>query len=210
MTEGRKDGRWLRVAALAVAAFSLSVFPSFRRLCAQDTLPTGYGTLKRDDIVVRFATDQIAVQVLPLAQSVIRLLVPDTYKSLTQLVKTKRAEIDAVAQRAGVTRPTLVMVTFLGVVPQARFNPEDLNITSQGRLYRPAGIVPLSPTWSSYQLDAREQAVAIYVFDEGISFQETLSVSYQDVTNDGWRGVLPLLERERSRVLARAGLNRKP
>ncbi len=102
------------------------------------------------------------------------------------------------------------MVTFLGVVPQARFNPEDLNITSQGRLYRPAGIVPLSPTWSSYQLDAREQAVAIYVFDEGISFQETLSVSYQDVTNNGWRGVLPLLERERSRVLARAGLDRSP
>jgi len=208
MAADRRIGGWADRTTLGVLLL-LSAYPAIR-LAAQDTLPLGYGTLKRDDIVVRFATDQIAVQVLPLAQSVIRLLVPDTYKSLTQLVKTKRAEIDAVAQRAGVTRPTLVMVTFLGVVPQARFNPEDLNITSQGRLYRPAGIVPLSPTWSSYQLDAREQAVAIYVFDEGISFQETLSVSYQDVTNDGWRGVLPLLERERSRVLARAGLDRSP
>jgi len=208
MAADRRIGGWADRTTLGVLLL-LSAYPAIR-LAAQDTLPLGYGTLKRDDIVVRFATDQIAIQVLPLAQSVIRLLAPDTYKSLTQLVKTKRAEIDAVAQRAGVTRPTLVMVTFLGVVPQARFNPEDLNITSQGRLYRPAGIVPLSPTWSSYQLDAREQAVAIYVFDEGISFQETLSVSYQDVTNNGWRGVLPLLERERSRVLARAGLNRKP
>ena len=202
----RRVGGWAVSETLLGLVLALAAYPP-NRLTAQDTLPTGYGTLKRDDIVVRFANDQIAIQVLPLAQSVIRLLAPDTYKSLTQLVKTKRAEIDAVAQRAGVTRPTLVMVTFLGVVPQARFNPEDLNITSQGRLYRPAGIVPLSPTWSSYQLDAREQAVAIYVFDEGISFHETLSVSYQDVTNDGWRGVLPVLERERSRVLARAGLN---
>ncbi len=202
----RRVGGWAVSETLLGLVLALAAYPP-NRLAAQDTLPTGYGTLKRDDIVVRFANDQIAIQVLPLAQSVIRLLAPDTYKSLTQLVKTKRAEIDAVAQRAGVTRPTLVMVTFRGVVPQARFNPEDLNITSQGRLYRPAGIVPLSPTWSSYQLDAREQAVAIYVFDEGISFHETLSVSYQDVTNDGWRGVLPVLERERSRVLARAGLN---
>jgi hypothetical protein len=206
MTEGRNDGRWLQVAAVAAAAFSLSVFPSLRRLCAQDTLPVGFGTLKRDDIVVRFATGQIAIQVLPLAESVIRLLAPDTYTSLRQLVKSKQAEIDAAAQRAGVPRPTLVMVTFLGVVPQARFNPEDLNITSQGRLYRPVGFVPLSPKWSAYQLDAREQAVALYLFDEGINFRETLSVSYQDVTNDAWRGILPLLDRERARVLARARL----
>lgn len=204
MTEGRKDGRWLRVAALTAATLSLSVFPSFRRLSAQDTLPIGYGTLKRDDIVVRFATDQIAIQVLPLAQGVIRLLAPDTYASLRRLLKTKEGEIDAAAQRAGVLRPTLVMVTFFGVVPQARFSPDDLNITSLGRLYRPVGIVPLSPRWSSYQLDAREQAVAIYLFEEGISFRETLTVSYQGLANDSWSRAILTLERERARVMARA------
>src|SRR5207245_2712375 len=80
---------------------------------------------------------------------------------------------------AGVDRPTLVMVTFFGLLPQARFSPEDVNITSRGRLFRPVGIVPLSPRWSSYQLDAHEQAVAIYLFEEGISFHEGLTVSYQ-------------------------------
>src|SRR2546427_11568987 len=79
------------------------------------------------------------------------------YTTLFRSLKTKEGEIDAAAQRAGVLRPTLVMVTFFGVVPQARFSPDDLNITSLGRLYRPVGIVPLSPRWSSYQLDAREQ-----------------------------------------------------
>lgn len=198
----RGRGRGLAVACAVVAV--ATHWPT--RLAAQDTLPVGFGTLKRDDIVVRFASDPIAIQVLPLAESVIRLLAPDTYASLKQLLMSRRAQIDSAAARAGVVRPTLVMVMFLGVVPQARFNPEDLSIVSQGRLYRPVGIVPLSPKWNSYQLDAREQAVAIYVFDEGITFRETMSVSYGDITNDTWQGIIPVLERERSRVLARAGL----
>ena len=180
------------------------------RLTAQDTLPAGYGTLKRDDIVVRFATDQIEIQVLPLTESVTRLLAPDTYRSLEGLLKSKEKEIQDAAQRAGLARPALVMVTFFGVVPQARFSPEDLNITSQGRLFRPVAIVPLSPTWSSYQLDAREQAVAIYLFEDGISFREGLTVSYQGLSNDSWTGVLPRLDRERARVRARARLQQNP
>ena len=210
MMEGWKVGRDGGSGAVLLGAALLSILPTFQpSASAQDTLPVGYGTLKRDDIVVRFATEQIAIQVLPLAQGVIRLLAPDTYASLRQLLKTKQGEIDAAAQRAGVLRPTLVMVTFFGVVPQARFSPDDLNITSLGRLYRPVGIVPLSPRWSSYQLDAREQAVAIYLFEEGISFRDALSVIYQDATNDSWTSVLHVLDRERSQVLARAKLNGK-
>ncbi len=211
MMEGWKVGRGGTTGALMLGAALLSTFPTLQpSASAQDTLPVGYGTLKRDEVVVKFATDQLQIQVLPLAESVIRLLAPDTYRSLRQLLKSKQAEIDLAAQRAGVVHPTLVMVTFFGVVPQARFSPEDLNITSQGRLFRPVGIVPLSPRWSSYQLEAREQAIAIYVFEEGINFHETMSVSYQDVTNDVWRALLPVLERERSRVLARQQVNPKP
>ena len=190
--------------AVGIVAVLLTAVPPYR-LTAQDTLPTGYGTLKRDDIVVRFATAQVEIQILPLAQSVIRLLLPDTYRSLTDLIKTKQLQLDDAAQRAGVQHPTLVMVSFYGLVPQARFVPEDINITSRGQLFRPVAIVPLSPTWSGQQLDARQQAVALYLFDEGISFREALSVSYQGLTNDGWsRGAMRALERERARVLARA------
>jgi len=190
--------------AVGIMAVLLTAVPPYR-LTAQDTIPIGYGTLKRDDIVVRFATAQVEIQVLPLAQSVIRLLLPDTYRSLSDLIKTKQAPLDDAAQRAGVQHPTLVMVSFYGLVPQARFVPEDINITSRGQLFRPVGIIPLSPTWSGQQLDARQQAVALYLFDEGISFREALGVSYQGLTNDSWsRGAMRALERERARVLARA------
>src|SRR5213593_1256707 len=167
------------------------------RLTAQDSLPAGYGTLRRDDI-----------QVLPLDEQVIRLLAPDTYRSLKDLSRTRQPAIDSLAGQAGVAHPTLVFVMFFGLVPQARFSPEDLNITSRGRLFRPVGMVPLSPRWNSYQLDAREQAVAIYLFDEGISFREDVTVSYQSLANGAWSRSLRALDRERARVLARVRAGR--
>ena len=179
-------------------------------LTVQDTIPAGYGMLRRDDIVVRLATGAIEIQVLPLDEHVIRLLAPDTYRSLTQLVSSRAADIAAAAQRGGTEHGTLVMVTFLGIVPQARFNPEELSITSRGRLFRPIGIVPLSPTWSSYQLDARQQAAAIYLFEPGISVREQLTVSYQGLASDAWSRSIRLLDQERARVKARAQLEAKP
>ena len=178
-------------------------------LIAQDTVPAGYGTLHRDDIAVRLATGTIEVQVLPLDEQVIRLLAPDTYHSLTELVRSRAADLTDAAARASTQNPTLVMVTFLGVVPQARFNPEELTITSRGRLFRPIGVVPLSPTWSSFQLDARQQAAAIYLFDPGISFAEQLTVSYQGLSSDVWSHSLRLLDQERARVRARAQVGAK-
>jgi len=183
----------------------LSNLPTFQpSLSAQDTIPPGYGTLRRDDIVVPLSTGTIGIQVLPLDEQVIRLLAPDTYRSLHQLVSSRAAEIADAAQRGGTEHPTLVMVTILGIVPEARFNPEEVNITSRGRLFRPSGIVPLSPTWNSFQLNARQQAAAIYLFEPGISVREELTVSYQGLSSDAWSRSIRLLDQERARVKARA------
>lgn len=188
---------------VGVLLLLLAVVPT-HRLVGQDSIPAGYGSLRRDDIVVRFSTGNIEVQVLPLDEQVIRLLAPDTYRSLHALVQSRYNDIAEAATRAATDRATLVMVTFLGIVPQARFNPEDLNITSRGRLFRPVAIVPLSPTWSSFQLDARQQAAAIFLFEPGISVREEMNVSYQGLTNNSWTHSIRLLDQERARVKARA------
>ena len=199
-TVGRLDG-WKLGMLLLLLSNLPTVQPS---LAAQDTIPPGYGTLRRDDITVRFSTGTVEIQVLPLEDQVIRLLLPDTYRSLIQLVQSRALDIREAALRAGTEQPSLIMVTFLGVVPQARFNPEDLNITSRGRLFRPIGIVPLSPTWSSFQLDARQQAVAFYLFEPGISVREDMLVQYLGLSSAAWVRSIRLLDQERARVKARA------
>lgn len=199
-------GALIKGAALALLLVIVPLCP----LTSQDTLPAGYGTLRRDEVFVRFTTGTVEVQVLPLEEQVIRLLAPDTYRSLTQLIQSRADDITAAAARGATDKRILVMVTFLGLVPQARFNPEDLSITSRGRLFRPLGIVPLSPTWSSYQLEARQQAAAIYLFEPGISLREALTISYQGLSSEAWTRSLRLLDQERQRVRARAQLGPPP
>jgi hypothetical protein len=191
-----------RLAILLVAL--CTVPPSDRAAAAQDTIPPGLGTLRRDDVAIRLRTPQIELQLLPLDEQVIRLLAPDTYQSLVALLRSRQAELDEAAGRAGLAQPHLFMVTFLGVVPEARFVPDDVEITSRGRLFRPAAVVPISPSWGSQQLAAREQAAALYLFEHGIGLLERMVVSYQGAASDAWSRAIPVLERERARVAARA------
>jgi hypothetical protein len=200
-----------RTIAVIVLTISAACRPA-TRLGAQgnppsapgDTVPPGFGSLRRDDIVLRFATDQLQLQILPLDERVIRLLAPDTYRSLEQLIQSRQRDITDAATRAGLNSWTLVMVTFYGQVPGARFTPEDVQIQTRGQLFRPEAIVPLSPTWNTLQLDQRQQAVGLYLYDAGVSWFEDLSASYQGPPQVPWNRSLQLLQRERARVQARA------
>ncbi len=196
--------RWkVGTGCLLVLTFHVSNLLPFPLSAQGDTVPTGYGTLRRDDVSVRFRTQQVEVQLVPLHEQVIRLLAPDTYKSYHSLLQTRKRELLDAAARANVSQPQIMMVTFLGVVPAARFAPDDLTITSRGRLYRPVGIIPLSPRWSNYQLEAREQAAALYLYEEGVGLDEPFTVTYLGVANESWGRSVPLLQRERARVAAR-------
>lgn len=174
-----------------------------------DTVPAGFGALRRDDITLRFATNELQLQILPLDERVIRLLAPDTYRSLEQLVQSRQNDIADAARRAGVANPNLVLVTFYGQVPAARFSPEDVQIQSRGRLFRALAEVPLSPTWGTLQLDLRQQAVAIYLFEDGLTWSEDATASYQG-TESSWSHSYQLLQQERARVRARALSQQKP
>jgi hypothetical protein len=96
------------------------------------------------------------------------------------------------------------LVTFFGLQPDARFNPEDVTVTSQNRLFRPFQILPLSAMWGGQQLNQRETATAVYLFEDGIRILDPLTVQYGAASTDRWEQALRELERERASVLARA------
>lgn len=183
-----------------------------RPAIAQDTTaaseaglpPAGYGTLRQDDIAIHLETGTFALRVLPLDERVIRLLAPDSYRSLSRLKETRRAEIADAAARAGVPEATLFVVIFFGLQPEARFTPEDLAISSRNRFFRPIAILPMSPRWSELLLRQRETATAIYLYEDGIAVLEPFVVTYAGMTADRWGQVLPTLDRERAAVVARA------
>jgi len=207
---GRRVGFTLALA-LAACSRAVSQDSSAAPGTARRMVPQGYGSLRRDDIVVQITADQVQLQLLPLSEGVIRLLAPDTYTSLASLVASKQNEITTAAQRAGALNPTLALVTFYGMAQSARFNPENLSILSRGRLYRTAGIVPLTPTWSTQQLSLRQQAMAIYVFEDGVNWRdEQLIVQYGTVQSASWGGAVRKLDQEEQRVISRAQAAKSP
>jgi len=169
--------------------------------------PAGYGTLRQSDATLRIDTETHLIQIVPLDEGVIRLLANDTYASLHRLRESKAQEIAEAASRWGIREPTLFLVTFFGRQAQARFFPEILRVTSQNRLFRPVEIFPLSPLWSGQQLNQRETARAIYLYEDGIRLANEMIVSYDRFSTDAWALIVRVLDAERGAVLARAARN---
>jgi hypothetical protein len=176
------------------------------RLAAQSTdlPPAGYGSLRQDQVAVTITTANLAVRAMPLDERVTRLLSPDTYSSLHQLAQSRAAAITAAARSSGRDSALAFVVTFFALQRQVVFNPDQVYISSQGTFFRPLAILPLTPRWNESQLDQRQQAMAIYLFDASIPVMQPFTVSYGDLSSTAWENSINLLASERARVLSRA------
>lgn len=189
-----------------LAALVLSTRPA----TAQDAIaggelpPPGYGSLKQDNVSLRLVGSEIEVRFLPLDERLIRLLAPDAYQSLHGLVESRRVAIDSAARESGLTRPGLALVTFFALRSAARYDPDLVNLTYRSQLLRPEGIVPYTGNFTSRQLDVRQQATAIYLFQEPLPVFERFELVYGPSQAEWNDEVLRRIGIERSRVQSRA------
>jgi hypothetical protein len=170
--------------------------------------PPGYGSLRQDDLALRLRDPEIEVRFVPLDLRVTTLLARDSYESLHSLVQSRRRAIDSVASAAGISRPGLALVTFFGQRSSARYDPQNLTLLVRNRVYRPLGIVPFTPRFTSQVINVREQVSAIYLFEESIPVSDDFSLSYAGLTSENWSKKQPALDRERARVASRARVQR--
>ena len=166
-------------------------------------IPPGvYGTLSQNQIVVRLRTDELDIRFVPLDLRITTLLARDAAESLQRLVERNRPAIDSAGRAASVSEPGLALVTFFAQQPGARFDPELVTLTARNQLVRPMAIVPLSPRFGAAQLDARESAMAVYIFEELLPVWEPFTVNYENLVSREWEARLPQLQRERDRLAA--------
>ncbi len=168
------------------------------------TAPVSYGTLNQNDLALRVRNEDVEIRFIPLDPLVTRLLANDAFQSLRSLVETKRRAIDSVASRAGVSEPGLALVSFFGLRPDTRFDPQTLTLLIRNRVFRPLGVIPINAKFTSQQLNAREQASAIYLFEEDIPVNDSFSLSYGALLSEDWQTKQSIIDRERARVSARA------
>lgn len=173
---------------------------------AGDLVPSGYGSLRQDDISARARLQGVLVRAIPLDESVIRLLSPDSYAALRDLRDSgaRREQIQRAAQRLGIQGPSLWYVSYYGLQPDASYVSGDMTIVSAGREYRALDVIPLTAGFGSQRVSQREVQSAIYIFDHGIDTDHPLTITVQSVAATSWSQVIPVIERERALVRSRA------
>ena len=168
-------------------------------------IPAGFGSLKQDDISIRLQLRGLLVRATPLEESVIRVLAPDSYRSLRDRRDSEKDRIASLATRYGMRRFSIWSISYYGLEPDVRFSPMDVVISSAGRDFRPIELIPLTTGFGQNRLDQRDTQSALYLFDDAVDVNQPLVMTVETTRSSGWQETLQLIERERARVRSRAG-----
>ncbi|MFI5311395.1 MAG: hypothetical protein ACHQQ3_09195 [Gemmatimonadales bacterium] len=178
---------------------------SARRAERTGSMPAGFGSLRRDDIAIKVQILGLTVTAIPLDESVIRTLSPDSYQALHRLRESKAKQLDSIRTRMGIASVEAWYVLFYNQQQgEARFDPSDFLIRSAGRDFRPLTWLQLKPGFGDGRLAQRAQQDAIYVFDPQVDLTQPLTVTIGTQESSTWGDVLQLIESERSRIWSRS------
>ncbi len=165
-------------------------------------IPAGYGTLREDEFTVSLRSGSLLIKVTPLAEEVIRTAAPDTYDRLHKMAASRQAEAERKAGPAAHLQ--LFKVSFFSYEQDVEYQPENLQITHQGRQLRAAAILPLRPTFGRQRLAQQASEDAIYVFNLKVDYLLPMTVRYNQDQGDQWTSIVQKLEVERAKIAARS------
>jgi hypothetical protein len=173
-------------------------------------VPAGFGSLRQEDIAIRIQ-QRLQVQAIPLDETIIRLLSPDSYRALREQINSRAAALEELSRRTGLRGFSVWLVRFHGVEQgETIFSPMEFIVTSVGRDFRPIDVLPVTPGFGQQRLRQREVQTALYVFDPQVNVNQPLVVQYETGRNADWSVVLTRIERERVLVRSRAGIRDLP
>lgn len=179
---------------------------------AGDTLdpnwvPAGFGTLRQDDIAIKVSpANGLQVRAIPLDERFIRLLSPDSYRALRDLVVRNEAALRQVQERNRLPAYSVWYVSFFALEQgETRFSPQELILSNSGRDFRPLDVLPLTPGFGAFRLRQREVQSGLLVFDGQLELNQPITAMLESATSvTDWGAVLQRVERERTLVRSRA------
>ena len=177
-----------------------------KRLDREGLVPPGFGTLRQDQIAIRLQSNGLTVSAIPLEESVIRTLAPDSYRTLHALRESKKAALETLRARNGLAGIEAWYVTYFNIQQgDARFDAFDLLVHSAGQDFRPLDALPLTPGFGDGRVAQKGQQSAIYAFDPQVDLNQPLTVTALGQQTTVWGDtMLPLIELERSSIWSRA------
>jgi len=209
--------QWMAALTLSVGCASgqqvvAQVPPVARSGVSGDTLdpnfvPAGFGSLRQDDIALKVAPSSgLQVRAIPLDERMIRLLSPDSYRALRELVLSKEAAIDAVKERNRLPSYSIWYVSFFALEQgETRFSPQEFIISNTGRDFRPLDVLPLTSGFGSFRLRQRDVQSALFIFDGQLDVNQPTTAMMEGIPSvTDWSRVMRDVERQRALVRSRA------
>ena len=217
--------RWMAATLLAAGMAAASAAPGIAsplhaqagrapgpQQAAGDTLdpnwvPAGFGTLRQDDIAIKVSpANGLQVRAIPLDERFIRLLSPDSYRALRDLVVRNEAALRQVQERNRLPAYSVWYVSFFALEQgETRFSPQELILSNSGRDFRPLDVLPLTPGFGAFRLRQREVQSGLLVFDGQLELNQPITAMLESTTSvTDWGAVLQRVERERTLVRSRA------
>jgi hypothetical protein len=197
----------LLTTAVATRGAAAQLPPAGADTLDPNLVPVGFGSLKQDDIALKVAPSSgLQVRAIPLDERVIRLLSPDSYRAMHELVASKAAAINTVRERNRLPSYSLWYISFYALEQgETRFSPQEFLINNTGRDFRPIDVLPMSAGFGEYRLRQREVQTAIFVFDGAIDVNQPTSALMEGTPSaTDWSRVVQVIERERTLVRSRA------
>ena len=190
---------------LAARAADSVTADSVRKASRSGLPPAGFGTLHQSDIALAIQNFGVTISAIPLDESVLRALAPDSYRSLRDLRDSKSKRLLEIQTRLGLTSVQAWYVTFFNVdLGEARYEAGDLLLRSAGRDFRPIDILGLKPGWGDGRLAQKGVQSAIYVFDPAVDLTQPITLSAAGQQTSSWSDNLQRIERERALAWSRA------
>jgi hypothetical protein len=165
--------------------------------------PRGAGSLRQEAISLRLQFRGVTSRLLPLDESIIGLLAPDSYRSMRELLASRQDRIATARRTHGYDRFSIWLVTFQALEPDVRFSPADLVISVAGRDFRPIEIIPVSSGFGQQRIAQGQSQTALYLFDPALDVQQPFEAKMENARTLEWESILKVLERERTRIRAR-------
>ncbi len=215
--------RWIAALTLSVGCATgqpvvAQVPPVARSGVTGDTLdpnfvPAGFGSLRQDDIALKVAPSSgLQVRAIPLDERMIRLLSPDSYRALRELVNSKEAAIDAVKERNRLPSYSIWYVSFFALEQgETRFSPQEFIISNTGRDFRPLDVLPLTSGFGNFRLRQRDVQSALFIFDGQLDVNQPTTAMMEGIPSvTDWARVMRDVERQRALVRSRAAAKQPP
>ncbi len=187
----------------AVSASS-NVIPVTRDSSTSALIPPGFGTLRQDDIAIVLQTSTVRITAIPLDESIIRTIAPDSYRALHATLESRRQQIARLAAMRGIRDPKIWYVTFTGLTPDARFVPTDVTVTSGGRDFRPFDVIALTNGFGELRLQPNTVQRGLLLFDDQLDLSQPIIVASGTDVNTDWESILRRIDAERASIRARA------